>query len=180
MVVYLMKKIEFVNKSSEIQAVKDAMKQTKDIRLYLRYRVICHHLNGKTNIAIANEEGLCNHTVGTYVKRYKSNGLKGLEIQHSTGAPRLLTAEQEQELVRVITKYTPDEVGFPHRKNWYINIVQQWVKNTWNVQYSHRGMSEVLHRLNLSFTRPAYTLEKADLKKQEEFKEDFELLKKPS
>ena len=39
-------------------------------------------------------------------------------------------------------------------------------------------MLQVLHRLNLSYTRPTYTLEKADIEKQENFKQDFEVLKK--
>ncbi len=97
----------------------------------------------------------------------------------STGAPRLLTQEQEQQLFEVITTKTPDEVGFPNRKNWDSNIARQWVHNNFGVQYSPRGMLEVLHRLNLSFTRPTYTLAKADPQKQEEFKQEFELLKKP-
>jgi len=41
-------------------------------------------------------------------------------------------------------------------------------------------MIDVLHRLNLSYTRPTYTLAKADPQKQEEFKQEFELLKKPT
>lgn len=39
-------------------------------------------------------------------------------------------------------------------------------------------MSVILHRLNLSYTRPTYVLKKADKKKQEEFINDFENLKK--
>ncbi|SHJ39864.1 putative transposase [Lutispora thermophila DSM 19022] len=38
-------------------------------------------------------------------------------------------------------------------------------------------MVYVLHRLNLNFTRPTYTLDKADPQKQEMFKQGFELLK---
>ena len=83
-------------------------------------------------------------------------------------------------LAETITTQTPDQVGFPNRKNWYINIVQQWIKNTFNVEYSHRGTHEVLQRINLSFTRPTYTLAKADPQKQEEYRQDFDLLKKPS
>jgi putative transposase len=169
-----------MDNSAEIQAIKVAMKQAKEIRMYLRYRVIYLHFKGNTNKEIAIEENLCNHTVGTYIKNYRKHGLEGLKMKHSSGAPRLLNPEQEQDLVKVITTKTPDQVGFPNRKNWYINIVQQWVKDTWGVQYSHRGMAEVLYRLNLSFTRPAYTLAKADPEKQEEFKNNFELLKKPS
>jgi len=38
-------------------------------------------------------------------------------------------------------------------------------------------MLDALHRLGLSYTRPTYTLAKADPQKQEEFKKDFEFLK---
>jgi putative transposase len=168
------------NQNPEIQAIKAAMKKTKDKKMYQRYRVIYLHLKGKTNRDIAREEGFCEHTVGTYISKYNKVGLDGLTPKLSPGAPRLLTPEQEKELELIITTKTPDEVGFPNRKNWYINIVQEWVKNTWGVQYSHRGMAEVLYRLELSFTRPTYTLAKADPQKQEQFKQDFELLKKPS
>jgi transposase len=184
MVVNTMRKIDEIleqdNQNPEIQAIKAAMKQTKDKRMYQRYRVIYLHLRGYTNRDIAKEEGFCEHTVGTYISKYNKEGLDGLRPKPNPGAPRLLTPEQEKELALIITTKTPDEVGFPNRKNWYINIVQEWVKNTWGVKYSHRGMAEVLYRMELSFTRPTYTLTKADPKKQEQFKQDFELLKKPS
>ena len=168
------------NQNLEIQALEKAMKETKNKRMYQRYKVIYLHLKGNTNLEIANLEGLDNHTVGFYVKNYKQNGLDGLLMKRSPGAPRLLTQEQEVILAEVITTQTPDQVGFPNRKNWYINIAQQWIKNTFNIEYSHSGTAEVLHRLKLSFTRPTYTLTKADPQKQEEFRQDFELLKKPS
>jgi putative transposase len=171
-----MKKI--LNQNSEIQAIKAAMKETNDKKMYQRYRVIYLHLRGYTNRDISKEEGFCEHTVGTFISKYRNNGIDGLKPKQSPGAPRLLTPEQEKELELIITTKTPDEVGFPNRKNWYINIVQEWVKNTWGVQYSHRGMAEVMYRMDLSFTRPTYTMAKADDKKQDQFKQDFELIKK--
>lgn len=184
MVVNAMPKMDKIfeqdNQNPKMQEIKAAMEKTKDKRMYQRYRVIYLHLKGYTNRDIAKDEGFCEHTVGTYITKYNKNGLAGLNLKHSPGAPRLLTPEQEKELEMVITTKTPDEVGFPNRKNWYINIVQEWVKNTWGIKYSHRGMAEVLYRLELSFTRPTYTLAKADTQKQEQFKQDFELLKKPS
>lgn len=174
------KKFETIEQSPEIEPIKKAMKDIKSKRLYQRYKVIHLHLQGYTNRAISKLEGLCEHTVGVYVKNYKANGIDGLVMGHSPGTPRYLTPEQEKEIAEIVTTRTPDEVGFPSRKNWYINIVQELVKQKYGVKYSHRGMAEVLYRLNLSFTRPTYTLAKADPKKQEEFKEEFELLKKPS
>ena len=140
--------------------------------------VIYHHLKGFSNVNIASMNNLCDHTVGTYVNYYKQNGIQGLELGKSTGAPRLLTPEQEIQLVEIITTKTPDEVGFFPRKNWDSNIIRQWVLKNLNVKYTQRGMLEVLYRLDLSYTRPTYTLAKADPKKQEEFVEEFEVIKK--
>ena len=181
-VIIQMKKInnffESDNHDIEIQAIKKAMKETKNKRLYQRYKVIYLHLKDTSNRDIAIGEGFEEHTIGIYIKKYKKHGLDGLLMKRSPGAPRLLTKDQEFNLAEVITTQTPDQVGFPNRKNWYINIVQQWIKNNFNIEYSHSGTAEVLHRLNLSFTRPTYTLAKADPHKQEEYLVDFELIKK--
>lgn len=172
--------LEIDNRNPEIQAVKEAIKKTKDKRMYQRYMVVLYHLNGHLNKDIAQILDLCGHTVGTYVTRYKTGGLDGLALRHSPGAPRMLTDEQESKLVEIVTTHTPDEVGFPNRKNWYVDIIRQWVQENFGVQYSYTGMIDLLHRLNLSYTRPTYTLAKADPQKQEEFKQEFELLKKPN
>ena len=162
----------------EISDIKVAMKETKNIRMYKRYLVILKHLEGNSNIAITKMVSLEQHAVGDYIRNYKANGLTGLEMKHSTGAPRKLNKEQETLLFETITTKTPDEVGFESRKNWTIELAKQWIFNTFAVKHSHRGTHEVLRRLNLSYTRPTYVLKKADKEKQEEFKVTFEGLKK--
>ena len=166
------------NLNVEIQAVKAAIKGNKSLRMHKRYMVILHHLKGYLNTEIAEMELLCTITVGRYINNYKKYGIDGLILHHSTGAPRLLRDEQEKALVETITNNTPDEVGFISRKNWTIELIRQWVIRAFNVTFSHRGMADVLYRLNLSYTRPTYVLAKADPIKQEKFKEDFEVLKK--
>jgi len=166
------------NENSKLQEIKEAIKYNKDKRLHIRFMVIYHHLKGILNVDIAKLDNLCDHTVGTYVNAYKANGIQGLKMGKSPGAPRLLTPQQEKLLVEVITTKTPDEVGFFPRKNWDSNIIRQWVFKDFNIEYTQRGMLEVLYRLKLSYTRPTYTLAKADPKKQEEFMQDFEIIKK--
>ena len=162
----------------EIQSVKRAMRKNKSLRMHKRYMVVLRHLQGYLNNEIAEMELLCANTVGAYINNYKKYGLDGLAMGHSTGAPRLLNDKQEKELIQTITNNTPDEVGFITRKNWTIELIRQWVINSFNVTFSHRGMADVLYRLNLSYTRPTYVLKNADPIKQEKFKEDFEVLKK--
>jgi putative transposase len=168
------------NTDTQIQEIKAAIKQNKDKRMHIKYLVIINHLHGLQNIQIAINTGLCAHTVGTYIRKYKEGGLNNLMPVPNPGAPRRLSEEQEKQLVQVITTHTPDEVGFPFRKNWNSILIKDWVKNNFGIEYCQSGMLYVLYRLNLSFTRPTYTLAKADLLKQEEFKQNFELLKKPS
>jgi len=162
----------------DIKEIITALKNTKNVRLYKRYSVVLKHFEGFTNRKIAEMENIDEHTVGSYIKKYKTNKLDGLNMGHSCGKKRRINTEQEKLLVEIITTKTPDEVGFESRKNWTIELIRQWVIKEFNITMSHRGMAEVLYRLNLSYTRPTYVLAKADKEKQEQFKNDFEELKK--
>jgi transposase len=161
-----------------IQELKVAFKKTKNVRMHKRYSVLLRHFEGFTNKKIAEMEGLEPHAVGNYIKNYKLNGLAGLEIKHSNGAKRKFNVDQESKIFEVVTNNTPDGVGFEGRKNWTIELIRQWAIREFNITMSHRGMAEVLYRLNLSYTRPTYVLAKADKMKQENFINDFEALKK--
>lgn len=164
--------------SPQMQQLKKAIKDNNSKRMHIRYMVIFNHLEGYTNQAIAKTQNLVGHTVGTYVNAYKQHGLEGLVMGKSTGKPKFLSDEQEKKLLEVVTTKTPDEVGFENRKNWDCNLIVHWIFNTYGIEYKQRSILDVLHRLNLSYTRPTYTLEKADPELQEQFKQDFEVLKK--
>lgn len=123
-------------------------------------------------------ENLEEHTISKYIKSYKEKGIDGLTMKHSPGAKRKINPEQEQMIVDVVTNKTPDQVGVECRKNWPIELIRQWVIREFNITMCHRGMAEVLYRLNLSYTRSTYVMAKADKNKQEKFKNDFKELKK--
>jgi putative transposase len=72
----------------------------------------------------------------------------------------------------------PKDVGFALFVNWTAPLACQWVLKEYGVSFSERGMRDVFYRLKLSYTRPTYTLKKADPEKQEIFKAEFEELKK--
>lgn len=139
--------------------------------MHIRYTVILNYLQGYRLNEIAYMNNISSQTVGVYVKKYKLFGLSGLTVRKSPGAPSHLTKEQEAELIKIVTTKTPDEKGFTSRKNWDTAIIRQLVMKLYGISYCQRGMLEVLYRNNLSFTRPRYSLEKADESKQKEFKE---------
>lgn len=84
--------------------------------MHVRYLTILNHLQGLQNVEIAMNLGICAHTVGTYISKYKKGGLENLKLVPNPGVPRLLTKKQEQQLIEVVTTHTPDEVGFMIKK----------------------------------------------------------------
>lgn len=137
------------------------------------------HLKGFKQKEIAEIVLRFTKTVSTYIKAYRGNGLDGLMMGHSIGAPRKLTEQQEQELVQVIAYHPPHDVGYDNHYNWTLAIMSDFIEKEWAQTYTLRGISKLLQDLGLSYTRPTYTLKKADPQKQNEFiNETFPSLKK--
>lgn len=163
-----------------IQEIKAVMKANRDLRMHERYQTILMVLHGDHYEQISKITGRSIPTIYNYAKAYKQEGIAGLEMGYSTGRKTKLTSEQEQQVYQVIVNKTPVDVGFPAKMNWTAPMIRKWIEQEFNVQFSERGTRDLLYRLKLSFTRPTYTLAKADPVKQEAFKQVFEEIKKTS
>jgi transposase len=166
------------HKAAAILEMKAAMKLNKDLRMHERYQTILMLLLGESYERISEVTGRTLATLYNYSKAYREQGIQGLQIGRPPGRNRLLTAEQEQQVYEVVTNQTPADQGFPAQMNWTSPLIRKWIEQKWEVRYSDRGTRDLLYRLKLSFTKPTYTLAKADPQKQEEFKEHFQALKK--
>jgi transposase len=162
----------------KLEEATAAMRQTKDKRLFEPYQCVVLHLSGEPRKRIAAILRRCEDTVNTYIQAYEAQGLAGLELGHSPGRPCRLTLEQEQELYRTVTEKRPADVGFPAQMNWTSFLARDWIERTWGVVYQPRAVRKIFHRMGLSFTKPTYTLAKADPVRQEAFKGEFEGVKK--
>jgi len=163
---------------TEIERVEKLMKAAKNSVMYRKYLVIHLHLKGYSNLAIADMVGLNKNTIGIYINAYAAKGADGLIPKKSPGRPRFLTEEQEQFLYRTVSEKTPDDVGYSGIMNWTAKIACLWAEKEFGVKYHVNGMLDMFHRLKLSYTRPTYVLAKANPERQEQFKKDFEELKK--
>ena len=163
---------------AEIRNLSRLASKTKDVRMKLRYDVIRLHLQGRTKSEIADIFAIPYQTVRNYVNAYERSGLEGLAIKKPPGRPAKLNKAQEQQLYDCITTQLPKDVGFAPFVNWTASLACQWVKKEFGVIFSERGMRDVFCRLKLSYTRPTYTLKKADPETQKAFKAEFEKLKK--
>lgn len=170
--------ISNLEKRTHKRKLLSAMKATADKKMYIKYQCVYLHCDGKKIADIAKMFNLHYKTVLKYIDKYHTDGINALKPKQRSGAPKKLTNKQENRLKEVIVSGTPADVGFTSRMNWTADLAVQWVKREFGISYTIAGMNNLLHRLNLSYTRPTYKLAKADPEKQKAFCEEFNTLKK--
>lgn len=168
------------NENEIIRELKKLARKAKEARQRRQYDIVRLYLEGRGKSEIAQIMDMSLQAIYKVLNRYKAGGIEGLTLRKPTGRSRKLSDEQEAELYQVISGKLPKEVGLEPFCNWTAPLACQYVKKQFGVQFSERGMRDVFYRLHLSYTRPTYTLAKADPVKQEEFKGQLEQLKKTS
>ena len=161
-----------------VMELKNLSKQEKDVHQKARYDVALLYVEGKSIQDISVFLHIPYRTAAHYVALYKKGGARALKLGKAPGAKKKLTDEQEKELYDTISNHTPEEAGVGIFANWTAPLACEYVRGRFGVDYSERGMRELFYRLRLSYTRPTYTLKKANPEKQEAFRETFESLKK--
>ena len=170
-----------MEKNEEIIAkLKKLARKAHDAKQRRQYDIVRLELEGWKKPEIAKIMDMSLQGVYKVLNRYKANGIEGLTLGKAKGRERKLRAEQESELYSVISEKLPKDVGLEPFCNWTAPLACQYVKEHFGVDFSERGMRDVFYRLHLSYTRPTYTLAKADPANQEEFKERLDRLKKTS
>ena len=162
----------------ETNAIKSAMDAEKNIRVFKRYQALYLFLSGKSCREVAEIVGITKDTVSNIHQAYKKEGLQGIPDKPITGRPSRLTEKQRLDLKEVILNKVPVDVGFPAEFNWTADLVAKYINREYTYDYSIRGITGMLGRMGLTYTRPTYVLAKADKQKQEQFVEDFENVKK--
>jgi transposase len=164
---------------NELQEVEKRLKQEKNRRMFERYQTVRLHLLGHDKQQIATIIGRSERTVRTYLQHYQESGLDGLQMSFSPGRRERITKEQQAQLKRTIIESLPHEVGFTAKFNWTLQLIGEYIKREYGKSYSIRGVSKLMERLEMSYTKPTYTLAAADEEKQKEFVETtFPRLKK--
>ena len=178
--VILLQRMKMIMRASqeELIKIKKAMDSEKKVRVFKRYQALYHFRTGRTREEVAQIVGVSPNTVTNVHRTYKIEGLTGMNDKPVPGRPARLSKEQQAELKQVILNKVPSEVGFPAEFNWTAGIIGKYIKHKYGFDYSIRGITGMLDRMGLSYTRPTYVLAKADKQKQEAFIQDFERVKK--
>jgi len=168
-----------VQNNDAINEIEKRIKQTKDRRMYERLQAVRLRLMGvpinQISVTLCRSE----KTIRAYIHAYDKQGIAGLVMKRFPGKSSRLTKEQREELKKVIVSQVPADVGFTAKFNWTLQIIADYIDSEFNFQYSLRGVSKLMERMGMSFTKPTYTLASADPAKQQIFVEEtFPALKR--
>ena len=162
------------DKEEIVRKLKKLARKSKEARQRRQYDIVRLYLEGRKKPEIAQIMDMSLQGIYNVLNRYGEEGVEGLTLGKPTGRSRKLSEEQEAEGYQVVSEKLPKDVGLEPFCNWTAPLACQYVKKQFGVQFSERGMRDVFYRLRLSYTRPTYTLAKADPVKQEEFKGQLE------
>lgn len=155
-----------------------ASKSERSVKQKKRYDVVLLYMEGYSRKKLSEVLHIPLRTVSYHILSYERGGLESLLIVKQPGAQKKLMDEQETELLSVISTQTPEEAGLGVFANWTAALAYAFVEQKFGISFSSRGMLNLFEQMGLSYTRPTYTLDKADPKKQEQFRKMFETLKK--
>lgn len=166
------------NKEALVE-IEERIRSTKDRRMYERLQTIRLRLIGKSVLEISEIMNRTDKTIRKYLHAYEKEGLSGLAMGFSPGPNQRLTKEQREALRLVIVNQVPADVGFTAKFNWTLQIIADHIESTYGCTYSIRGVSKLMERMGMSYTKPTYTLAAADPVKQQQFVEEtFPAIKK--
>ena len=106
-------------------------------------------------------------------------GWKGCSHRkYAPGRRAYLSSKEEQEVARMIEFSTPAEEGYGCESCWDTRILKEILEDRFSVIMTRGGIHLMLKRWGFSYTRPTYTLKRANLNKQEAFERQLKVIKK--
>ena len=128
--------------------LRDYLDQVEGKQATLRVVAGINHKNGVTQTELAEWYGVSRTTIHNWLGRLEKLESEALEDviydDSRSGRPSKLSEEQWDELVTVLEN-SPEDVGFD-APVWSPNLVKQYIRETYDIDYSLRHIRELLNR----------------------------------
>lgn len=154
-------------------------KTIKKASMAKRVAVVRLIMQGYYAIEVAELLNIHRGTIAEYVKKFNQGGMDSLlHRKYSPGKPPLVSAEQEAELRQMIEHSTPAEEGYGCETSWDTRVLKHILEEKFSITMTRTGVGDMLKRWGFSYTRPTYTLKRANAKKQAAFQKELAMVKK--
>jgi transposase len=162
-----------------IERLQEQERRMKKANMAKRIAVIRLIMQGYLGIQVAELLNIHRETVSIYVQKFNQGGMDALlERHYAPGRKPYLSPDEERELRKMLEESTPADEGYGIETSWNTRIIQHVLEEKYSVTMSRGGICDMLHRWGFRYTRPTYTLKRANPQKQKEFQQEIELIKK--
>ena len=162
-----------------VESIQEQEKAIQKTSMAKRVTVIRLIMQGYYAIQVAELLHIHRETISDYVKKFNEGGMEALlHRKYAPGRRPYLLPEEAQEVHRMLESSTPAEEGYGCQTCWDTRILKEVIEDRFSVTMSRGGIGHMLKRWGFSYTRPTYTLKRADKKKQEAFTQQLDELKK--
>ncbi len=154
----------------ELQAALDNVdgkKPTQRLLAAIAYK------NGVTQTELAEWYGVQRRTIYSWLTRLDTDESleQAVTDAHRSGRKRKLSEAQQNEFEETVHE-SPDEVGVD-APAWTPALVQQYLTETYDVEYSIPSCRRLLKEAGLSYQKPRRTAAESEAEEQETFREEF-------
>ena len=159
--------VDYSLPAQEIAKLRAAHRGTRDKRVADRIKSVVLLASGRTAEDVADALLVDANTVRNHFKRYRQEGLAGLQHLAYRGS----ACELDEAALAVVEGHLQTELYLSAKD------VAAWVQETFGIAYTVSGMTALLHRLGFVYKKPKLVPGKADRAAQEAFLAQYEALK---
>ena len=152
----------------QIAAYKKLHKQCKTLREGDRIKAILMLSNGCDYNQVAEILLMDEDSIRRWHRQYEAEGIKGLPANEYMGGQAKLDMQTQKQL----SAYLENHICVSAKE------VCHYVKKQYAVQYTAKGITDLLHRMGFTYKKPKHLPGKANREAQEAFIEQYQKLKK--
>ena len=154
-----------------VEELQDALDNVDGNKPTQRLLAAIAYKNGVTQTELAEWYDVQRRTIYSWLKRLDTDESLELAVtdSHRSGRKRKLSDTRQEEFEETVHD-SPEEVGID-APAWTPALVQQYLTETYDVEYSIPSCRRLLKEAGLSYQKPRRSAAEADENEQEEFRD---------
>jgi putative transposase len=136
----------------EITEVENALKIEKNLVVKERLQAVYMTMQNLKRREVVKYINRSRFFVGTWIKRYKDDGIEGLQEQRGGDNKSYLTPEQEAFVKDIVVHSFPKDCNY-NAVTWSGYLLVDLIENMFGKTYSRDGIYALLKRLNVSYKK---------------------------
>ena len=144
--------VKYSFSDSEITEVKQALKKEKNAAKLERLQAVFMTMQGLKREEVAFRLNRGRDFVKTWLKKYKTLGLDGLNERRGGAHHQYLTPEQEAFIKDIVLHAHPADCNYSE-VTWSGWLLVDLIKNMYSKEYTREGVYALLKRMGVSYKK---------------------------